>query len=364
MSHWTGEQRAFAVEAYFKANDSCATARRRFCSHYNIRRLSDGPSENLIRLWVRRFRETGTAANNPRPGPSRISRTNENIELVVNSLNNNPRQSVRKRAAALGLPKTIVHEILKKDIKLHPFKIQIVQALKPDDYNLRKNFCEMMLERFRTVNTIFWSDEAHFHLNGSVNKQNCRYWAPRGQNPHLKHQQPLHSPKVTVWCALSSRGIIGPYFFENARGQAISVNGVSYRRMLNDYFLPLLREHPAYSSHTWFQQDGATPHTARETMALLRDFFPEKLISRFGDIPWPPRSPDLTPMDFFLWGYLKNKVYESEPATISALKENIVREVNAISTSLLQRVARNTEARFQECVRRDGQHLDDVIFKK
>lgn len=364
MSQWTGEQRAFAIEAYFKANDSCAIARRRFSSRYNIRRLRDAPSEDLIRLWVRRFKTTSSAANNTRPGPSRTSRTDDNIELVANSLRDNPRQSVRKRAAALGLPKTIVHEILKKDLKMHPFEIQIVQALKPDDFNLRKSFCETMLQRFRTVNTIFWSDEAHFHLNGSVNKQNCRYWSHKGQNPRLKHQQPLHSPKVTVWCALSSRGIIGPYFFENRQGQAITVTGVSYRRMLNDYFLPILREHPAYSSQTWFQQDGATPHTARETMALLRDLFPNKLISRFADLPWPPRSPDLTPMDFFLWGYLKSKVYETAPPTISALKENIVREVNGIPTSLLQRVARNTEARFQECIRRDGKHLDEIIFKK
>lgn len=75
--------------------------------------------------------------------------------LVANSFRDNPRQTVRKRAAALGLPKTIVHEILKKDLKLHPFKIQIVLALKPNDYNLRKSFCETMLQRFRTVNTIF-----------------------------------------------------------------------------------------------------------------------------------------------------------------------------------------------------------------
>lgn len=364
MSQWTGEQRAFAIEAFFKANDSCVIARRRFCSRYNIRRLRDAPSEDLIRSWVRRFRATSSAENNPRPGPSRTSRTNENIELVASSVCDNPRQSVRKRAAALGLPKTIVHEILKKDLRFHPFKIQIVQALKPNDYIMRKNFCETMLERFRTVNTIFWSDEAHFHLNGSVNKQNCRYWSPIGQNPRIKHQKPLHSPKVTVWCALGSRGIIGPYFFENRREQAISVNGVAYRRMLIDYFFPIMSEHPAFTSHTWFQQDGATPHTARESMALLRDFFPNKLISRFGDIPWPPRSPDLTPMDFFLWGYLKSKVYETSPATISALKENIAREVHDIPASLLQRVARNTEARFQECVRRDGQHLDDIIFKK
>ena len=67
----------------------------------------------------------------------------------------------------------------------------------------------------------------------------------------------------------------------------------------------------------WFQQDGATPHTARETMAILRAAFPGRLISRFGDVPWPPRSPDLTPPDFFLWGYLKGKVYINMPNTLS-----------------------------------------------
>lgn len=176
---------------------------------------------------MQRFRTTSLAVNSPRPGPSRTSRSDDNIALVASSLRDNPRQSVRKRAAALGLPKTVVHEILNKDLRFHPFKIQIVQALKPDDHNKRKSFCVTMLLRFRTVNTIFWSDEAHFQLNGSVNKQNCRCWAPKGQSQRLKHQQPLHSPKVTVWCALSNSGLIGHYFFENNRGQAISVNGVS-----------------------------------------------------------------------------------------------------------------------------------------
>lgn len=299
MSQWSSEHRAFAVETFFKSNDSYVIARRQFCSKFGIRRISDGPSVNLIRSWVQRFRATASAMNVPRPGPSRSSRTPENIELVESSLRENPRLSIRKRAASLGLPRAIIHEILKKDLKFHPFKIQIVQELKESDFDLRKNFCETMLERFRTVNPIFWSDEAHFHLNGHVNKQNCRYWSPRTRNPRLKHQKPLHCPRVTVWCALSTHEIIGPFFFENSRGQATNVNGENYRRMITEFFLPNLRAHPSYSSHTWFQQDGATAHTARASMNLLRENFPQKLISRFGDIPWPPRSPDLTPMDFF-----------------------------------------------------------------
>ena len=64
------------------------------------------------------------------------------------------------------------------------------------------------------------SDEAHFHLSGFVNKQNFRYWSA---TKHTKlHERPLHSSKVTVWCAISSFGIIGPYFFEDgARGGVV-----------------------------------------------------------------------------------------------------------------------------------------------
>ena len=72
------------------------------------------------------------------------------------------------------------------------------------------------------MNNILYSDKAHFHLIGFVNKQNCRYWA--SENPKLKHQRPLHSLKVTVWAAMSAEGIIGPYFFEIERGQTVTEN--------------------------------------------------------------------------------------------------------------------------------------------
>ncbi|GBM23650.1 hypothetical protein AVEN_117398-1 [Araneus ventricosus] len=60
------------------------------------------------------------------------------------------------------------------------------------------------------VGCIWFADEAHFHLNGFVNKQNGRFWG--SENPHLCEETPLHSPKVTAWVAVCSRGITGPFF--------------------------------------------------------------------------------------------------------------------------------------------------------
>ena len=88
--------------------------------------------------------------------------------------------------------------------------------------------------------------------------------------------------------------------------------------MLRDYFFPNIEEKRMGSYH--FEQDGATSHTTRVSMALLREKFPGKLILRFGEIDWPPRSSDPNPPDFYLWGYLKSKVYEEDPGTVEDLK--------------------------------------------
>ncbi|GFV64763.1 DUF4817 domain-containing protein [Trichonephila clavipes] len=75
----------------------------------------------------------------------------------------------------------------------------------------------------------------------------------------------------------------------------------------------------------WFQQDGATCHTARATIDLLKNTFGDRLISRFGPVNWPPRSCDLTPLDYFQWGYVKSLVYADKPQTLDHLEDNIRR---------------------------------------
>ncbi|GFY36846.1 transposable element Tc3 transposase [Trichonephila clavipes] len=159
---------------------------------------------------------------------------------------------------------------------------------------------------------ILFSDEAHFWLNGYVNKQNCRIWSEA--NPQVYVETPLHPEKLTVWCALWAGGIIGPYFFKNDEGHNVTVNGDRYRAMITNFFVPELNNRDV--QELWFQQDGATCHTARDTIDLLKDTLGERLISHFGPVNWPPRSCDLTPLDYFLWGYVKSLVYADKRLTI------------------------------------------------
>ncbi|GFT56341.1 DUF4817 domain-containing protein [Trichonephila clavipes] len=93
--------------------------------------------------------------------------------------------------------------------------------------------------------------------------------------------------------------------------------------MITNFFIPELNNHDVQK--LCFQQDGATCHTARATIDLFKDTFGDRLISRFGPVNWPPRSCDLTPLDYFLWGYVKSLVYADKPQMLDHLEDNIRR---------------------------------------
>ena len=132
--------------------------------------------------------------------------------------------------------------------------------------------------------------------------------------------------------------------------------------MFQDYFIPHLEENEFDIPNIWFQQDGATAHTTGVSMNVVHEAFPGRLISRNGVTSWPPRSPDLSPCDFFLWRYLKSKVYLGNPRTIDELKEAIRREILTIPISMLEDVMENFQNRLKECINKEGSHLTDIVF--
>ena len=132
--------------------------------------------------------------------------------------------------------------------------------------------------------------------------------------------------------------------------------------MINGFLIPKVNEMNVIDPY--FQQDGATCQTTRLNMEILRQTFPGRLISRFGDVEWMARSPDLSPLDYFLWGYLKGKVHRKKPTNITQLKAVIEEEIQSIGQEMLTRARNNLRYRAEICVRSGGQHLKDIIFKK
>ena len=104
----------------------------------------------------------------------------------------------------------------------------------------------------------------------------------------------------------------------------------------------------------YFQQDGATCHTSNESMTEIESFFDDRIISK---ALWPPRSPDLSPPDFFLWGALRGKAYANKPRTIQELENNIRCEIAAISEDVLQATFANMKRRVDS----GGEHFQHLF---
>ncbi|GFU94663.1 transposable element Tcb1 transposase [Trichonephila clavipes] len=98
----------------------------------------------------------------------------------------------------------------RKELYPAKFKVQFGLAIHQNDHQARRRFVEWAQNEIAVVpdfhKRFLFSDEAHFWLNGYVNKQNCRIWSEA--NPLVYVEKPLHPEKLTVWCALWAGGIL------------------------------------------------------------------------------------------------------------------------------------------------------------
>jgi len=125
--------------------------------------------------------------------------------------------------------------------------------------------------------------------------------------------------------------------------------------------MPKLDDLGVPRSKVWWQQDGATAHTATSVLNFLQVSFPGKVLAKGGSVPCPPRSPDLTLPDFFLWGLLKSQVYSQPVRSLRQLKRRIRAAVRALPETVVQDAVGALPTRLRECVRRGGGHLEHVL---
>lgn len=154
-----------------------------------------------------------------------------------------------------------------------------------------------------------------------------------------------------VWAGIIDTQIIGPYFFER------NVTGDAYSEMLTDYVLPELHRKGIDSIDVCFQHDGAPAHITAEVRQILDENFMSWIGRGVGTgnfSIWPPRSPDLNMLDFFLWGVLQHRVNLIANQTIEAVEEAVIREIQTITPEMLERVHLNLRKRLAKCIEVDG----------
>lgn len=363
----TLKDKALLVKLFYQNDENSAAAIRAFRRLKNIRR---GPmTPRALRDMMKKFERTGQLGILSGRGRHVVeSASVEDVALaVVDATSQSPHGvvSVPTVSRAIDLPYTTVWRVMRRILGYFPYKIHSLHQLSDGDPDVRETFALQFLARMDVDAAwpwkILWTDEAHFHLNGQVNTHNCRIWAT--ENPREIQQVPLHPAKVTVWCGFTATFVIGPYFFEEVtrRGfETCSVTGRRYQDMLTTFVIPELQQHGRLQD-TIFMQDGAPPHILRGVQQVLRATFTDaRVISRCFPTAWPPRSPDLTPCDFWLWGFLKDQVYREHPATMAHLKDAIIRHVRGISVDLLRSAVEHTAIRMERVVENHGTHIEHL----
>lgn len=304
-----------------------------------------------------RSRQSGQLSSKKRN--RRKTKTNEEMTVgVLGTVALNPHIGSRNLAADAGMSKTSVLRIL-RNYKFHPYHITLHQELNELDFERRVDFCHWFrrwITENNSLENIIFSDEATFTNHGQVNRHNMHYWAE--ENPHWMRTVAYQHPwSVYTWCGIFGDVVIGPHFFDG------TLNGQRYCDFLRNDLPRLLPNIPERQREViWFQQDGAPPHFCRNARTILNDTYPNRWIGRGGPVNWPARSPDLTPLDFFLWGFVKEKVMAIAPTTVEDMRQRITRAVQEITPNMLLRVRNSFRNRVNKCLEKNGHHFEHLLM--
>lgn len=300
--------------------------------------------------------ETGTLPSANVTSERAIRQDLEEIENVLALVEEDATTSSRRIGTQLGIPQKRVINTLHEQ-GLYPYHVQRVQHLQPGDYAKRMEFCEWIINNRHLVPHILFTDEATFTRDGINNNRNSHVWSD--ENPHaIVESNFQHRFSVNVWCGMIDNNLIGPFLLENR------LTGDHYLRFLQNELQGLLEEIPLnIRIQMYFQHDGAPAHFDRRVKQYLDQRFPGVWIGRGGPISWPPRSPDLTPLDYNLWGWFKNDVYKVKVDTRDALIRRIRNAALNIKErhESIRRATRAIRKRSRKCLEVNGGIFENLL---
>lgn len=353
---------------YGLADGNAAEARRLYAERYPNRVL---PVARVFTNIHRRLGEMGQLGRYAADaGRGRNVRNPELEEAVLQHFADQPSTSTRAVGNQLGVSHSSVWRVLHENGQ-HPFSRLPVHELTPVDYPLRVDFAETVLVRcevepdFPAI--IMFTDESCFKRESSYNTRNYHLWSE--ENPHGSYVRGFqHRLSVNLWVGILGDHLIGPHRLP-AR-----LNGDTYLAFLQDILPGLMEDIPlALRQRMWFQQDGAPPHFDLRVREYLLNVFQGRVIMRGAPaaamaIPWPARSPDVTPPDFFVWGFYKNEVYDPARGPIvdeEDLLQRIEEATNALralaASGRFARVREDFVRRLRKCIEVGGRQFEHLL---
>ncbi|XP_071576602.1 uncharacterized protein, partial [Temnothorax nylanderi] len=205
------------------------------------------------------------------------------------------------------------------------------------------------------VNNILFTDESYFTRDGIFNSHNTHLWANENPNGyHIKSYQ--HRFSINLWAGILNTSIIGPFELP-AR-----LTGHIYTNFLQTDLLDLIEKLPLdQRRQMFFQHDGAPAHASLRARRVLDASYPDRWIGRGGPVNWPARSPDLTPLDFFLWGTVKQYVYRERIDSREELEGRMIEAFATVTPEMMRNAQQSLIRRARLCIQCGGGHFEHLL---
>lgn len=124
--------------------------------------------------------------------------------------------------------------------------------------------------------------------------------------------------------------------------------------------LPVLQRKANFED-VWWMQDGAPSHTAKIVMEFLQENFEDRIISRNSKVPWPAKSPDLNPLDYWFWGHAQAKVHSQQPESIEEVQQIVKMFARTCTKEVINKAAMNIIKRASKCLENEGSHFESEL---
>lgn len=356
---FTKEQETWIILEY-GASRNCLAVRRKFRHQFKVNPRKV-PLTNAFQRLVDRFIETqGELRPRARSG-GRPPFSDELVQRVKDFLLPFYRQkrtvSVTTLASSLNISFSMAWRIARKKLGWYPYKPRTVVPLSPAHKVARLAFCDwLLMQPDGFEDQVIWSDEKWFLLKQAPNKQNERYWGPCDPEVEVECRE-QGGQKVMCWAGVINGQIIIHWF-----DPGMSVNGQTYLNMLQTVVWPQVKAVATRKSY-WFQQDGATVHTTVAARSWLQQKFGDRVISRLTAHPWPAKSPDLSPLDYWFWDVAMADLRKTPPASLRDLKTTVEALADSMEEEEVSRAVQHLRCRAKACAHLSGAPFEAQLAK-
>lgn len=303
---------------------------------------------------VKRFKEAeqeegaGTPARKKHDRSSQKKRDDDFVSRLQSMVDEDPSVSMRSLAARLDVSEWTVRTAVHEDLRCRSYQLKVRQMLSPQLKERRLAKCHLLLTSLKheaAGRLRFFSDEKIFTVDAKVNRRNDRWIAldPSEVPVVGKTKNPA---SVHVLLVVSSDGhVMPPFFFKKGE----SVTKEVYLDALVRHVKPWMTATAAGRSYV-FQQDGAPAHTSH----LVQNWVSDELDMAWTKEFWPPSSPDLNPLDYYVWGVLERETNKRAHNNTDSLRDAIEEATANMNTVHLVNACQRFRARVEAAIQAEG----------